>query len=107
MTKPCATTPETTAAASSVKCELTVTSDGKWTRDGRFYCPLEVYAVVQPGDDGDLDFFDFIAGRWAGVLSPTTVTCNRSFADGVATRQQARVRVFSMISHPVAGRPYE
>ena len=105
MTKPtCATTPETTAVASSVKCELTVTSDGKWTRDGKCYCPLEVYAVVHQGGDGDLDFFDFIAGDWVGVLSPTTVTRNRSFADGVATRQHARVRVYSMIAHPMAGK---
>lgn len=102
-TTDCATTPATQAKASSAECALTVTSDGKWTRDGKFYCPLAVYAVVQQGQDGDLDFFDFIAGDWVGVLSPTTVTRNRRFADGVATRQQARVRVYSMIAHPVAG----
>ncbi len=102
-TTDCATTPTIQAKASSAECALTVTSDGKWTRDGKFYCPLAVYAVVQQGGDGDTDFFDFIVGRWSGVLSPTTVTCNRSFADGVATRQQARVRVYSIIAHPVAG----
>ena len=102
------TTPTTAAsagsAASKVECALTVTSDGKWTRDGKWYCPLELYAVVQLGQDGDLDFFDFLEGRWVGVVSPTTVTCNRSFANGVATRQQAKVRVFSLVSHPVAER---
>lgn len=83
---------------------MTVTSDGVWTRDGKFYCPLELYAVVQQGQDGDLDFFDFLEGRWVGVVSQSTVTRNRSFADGVATRQHARVRVYSLVAHPVANR---
>lgn len=79
---------------------LTRTANGHWLRDGAFFNPLEVYAVVSPGGpDGELDFFDFLAGRWAAVLSPTTVTCNRAFADGVAVRQQARVRVYSLVSH--------
>jgi len=102
------TTPTTAAstgsAASKVECALTVTSDGKWTRDGKSYCPLELYAVVQQGQDGDLDFFDFLEGRWVGVVSQSTVTRNRSFADGVATRQQAKVRVFSLVEHPVTRR---
>lgn len=103
-TTDCATTPTIQAKASSAECALTVTSDGKWTRDGKFYCPLALYAVVQLGQDGDLDFYDFLAGRWAGVVSQSTVTRNRSFADGVATRQQAKVRVFSLVEHPVTRR---
>lgn len=82
---------------------LTRTANGHWLRDGFFFSPLELYAVVQQGADGYLNFFDFIAGQWSGVVLPTTVTCNRSFADGVATRQQARVRVYSLVAHPVAG----
>lgn len=75
-------------------------TNGYWLRDGTFFNPLELYAVVSPGGpDGELDFFDFLAGRWAGVLSPATVTCNRSFADGVATRNHARVRVYSLIAN--------
>lgn len=88
------------SAASRVKSELTVTSDGKWTRDGQFFCPLELYAVVKQGDDGNMDFFDFLAGRWSGVVSPTTVTCNRAFAESVAAHKNAKVRVYSLVSHP-------
>ena len=83
---------------------LTVTSDGKWTRDGKFFNPLELYAVVRQGCDDDLDFFDFLAGDWRGVVSQSTVTRNRAFADGVATRNHARVRVYSLVAHPVAPR---
>ena len=103
----CAITPTTLEAAglvdSKVKHTLTVTSDGKWTQDGKFFSPLELYAVVRRSNYADLDFFDFLAGRWAGVVSPTTVTCNREFADGVAKRNKARVRVYSLVSHPVVG----
>lgn len=44
---------------------LTGTSDGKWTRDGKCFNPLELYAVVRQGGDDDLDFFDFLDGGLA------------------------------------------
>ena len=82
---------------------LTRTANGHWLRDGKSFSPLELYTVVRQGGDGDLDFFDFLEGSWRGVVLPSTVTCNRSFADGVATRNHARVRVYSLVAHPVAG----
>lgn len=90
----------TTVVGSSVKHTLTVTSDGKWTRDGQIFCPLELYAVVRCPCD-EMDFFDFLDGRWSGVVSPTTVTCNRAFAESVAAHKNAKVRVYSLVSHPV------
>ena len=58
-------TASTGSAASKVECVLTGTSDGKWTRDGKCFNPLELYAVVRQGGDDDLDFFDFLDGGLA------------------------------------------
>lgn len=89
--------------ASKANAVLTRTANGHWLRDGVFFSPLELYTVVRQGGDGDLDFFDFLEGSWRGVVLPSTVTCNRSFADGVATRHHAFVRVYSLVAHTVAG----
>ena len=89
------------AASSTVRDSTLLRLDGNrhWWEGAQPLCPLELYAVVDKSRN-DWYWFDFIEGRWSGVLTQNTVTKRKSFAQKTAEAYNAHVETYSLVRHP-------